>query len=510
MLKLIIADDERVIRETISRLIDWESMGIQLTGLCKDGIEAYNMILDEPPDIVLTDIRMPGLSGLELVREIAQTDQQIQFILLSGYEEFDYAREAMQYGVKHYLLKPCNEKKLEETIRQAGADCYKAKKQLEERRRQDAMLRIVHQDAMYHLIMEGMTWKEGERDLFLARLKEQVSFYDQYLEFSQSACYLYRIYYLEQIDLEGFLERMEIYEKQEGRLSVCYGIYVKNTLLLIGYEGGKKELLLRCAGEAAFRVEIVQERYDSLTALLEQVLLGIRRFDTIYALHNYKPVMILNNQSMIRYMQNIYHQLDSRDEENVKKCMRELLVMVEQSSQLEFLQMLGNGLCTRLSAMGALSLPDMTDFLRDLSRERNVEILRKQIVELVTQCAEKLCGSERDCGGLAWRVMDYVEKHLPECDLTLKKIAEEHLYMNVDYVSRQFRRSTGKKFSQYLTEQRIRRAKELLSDADSSKIQYVAERVGCGNNPQYFSQIFKKQEGVTPGKWAEGVRRSNG
>ena len=85
MLKLIIADDERVIRETISRLIDWESIGVEVVGLCKNGIEAYNMILDESPDIVMTDIRMPGLTGLELVREISQSDQRIQFIILSGY-----------------------------------------------------------------------------------------------------------------------------------------------------------------------------------------------------------------------------------------------------------------------------------------------------------------------------------------------------------------------------------------------------------------------------------------
>ena len=71
MLKMIMADDERVIRETISQMLDWECLGIELIGVCKNGIEVYNMILDESPDIVMTDIRMPGLSGLEVVREIA-------------------------------------------------------------------------------------------------------------------------------------------------------------------------------------------------------------------------------------------------------------------------------------------------------------------------------------------------------------------------------------------------------------------------------------------------------
>ena len=101
MLKLIIADDERIIRESISKMIDWNSLGIELIGLCSDGIEAYNMILDECPDIVLTDIRMPGLSGLELIEKISQTDLNIQFILLSGFGEFEYAKQAMRLSLIH-------------------------------------------------------------------------------------------------------------------------------------------------------------------------------------------------------------------------------------------------------------------------------------------------------------------------------------------------------------------------------------------------------------------------
>ena len=85
MLKLLIADYERIIRETIFKIIDWKKYDIEVIGLCKNGIEAYDMILDESPDIVLTDIRMPGMSGLDLIREVHQTGIPIQFIILSGY-----------------------------------------------------------------------------------------------------------------------------------------------------------------------------------------------------------------------------------------------------------------------------------------------------------------------------------------------------------------------------------------------------------------------------------------
>ena len=105
MIRLLIADDEKIIRETICNIIDWKSLGIEVVAVCKNGLEAYDAILDEYPDIVLTDIRMPKLSGLELIQKITQNHDHIQFIILSGYEDFEYAREAMRYGIRHYLLK---------------------------------------------------------------------------------------------------------------------------------------------------------------------------------------------------------------------------------------------------------------------------------------------------------------------------------------------------------------------------------------------------------------------
>lgn len=80
MLKLLIADDERIIRETIFNIIDWKKHDIEVIGLCKNGIEAYDMILDESPDIVLTDIRMPGMEALELSSKSRQTDLQISLL----------------------------------------------------------------------------------------------------------------------------------------------------------------------------------------------------------------------------------------------------------------------------------------------------------------------------------------------------------------------------------------------------------------------------------------------
>ena len=118
-MKVLIADDERIIRDTISQLVNWESLGLTLIGQCENGIEAYDMIIDESPDIVMTDIKMPGLSGLDLIKKVTGTRMDTQFIVLSGYSEFKYAQEAMKYGVKHYLLKPCNVDQITESLQAA-------------------------------------------------------------------------------------------------------------------------------------------------------------------------------------------------------------------------------------------------------------------------------------------------------------------------------------------------------------------------------------------------------
>lgn len=127
MLKLIIADDERIIRESISNLIDWNSLNVQLIGTCKNGLEAYHMILEKKPDIVLTDIKMPGISGLELPRKIADEQMIVEFIILTGYEDFNFAREAIQHKIHHYLLKPCNEEQIIQAVKDASLEVLKRK-----------------------------------------------------------------------------------------------------------------------------------------------------------------------------------------------------------------------------------------------------------------------------------------------------------------------------------------------------------------------------------------------
>ncbi len=118
MLKLLIADDEDATRERLRTQIDWESLYITLVASCKNGTEAYEQAKALRPDIIVTDINMPGMSGLDLIEKLEEEKLTAEYILLTGYADFSYAHRALTSRVHHYLLKPCDEQRLLDAVQE--------------------------------------------------------------------------------------------------------------------------------------------------------------------------------------------------------------------------------------------------------------------------------------------------------------------------------------------------------------------------------------------------------
>lgn len=116
MLKVIIADDEPKVNLLLQKIVDWEKLGYQIAGTANDGERALQLIEEEKPDVLMTDIRMPGVDGMELIRRAKELRPDLVFIVVSGYRQFEYAQTALKYGVTDYLLKPVNAEELTQLL----------------------------------------------------------------------------------------------------------------------------------------------------------------------------------------------------------------------------------------------------------------------------------------------------------------------------------------------------------------------------------------------------------
>ena len=138
MVKVFLAEDEFLIRNGIKNSIEWEKEGYRFVGEASDGELALPMVLKEKPDILITDIRMPFMSGLELSSLVKKELPDIKIVILSGYDEFEYAKDAIHIGVARYLLKPVSSAKLLETLGEIARQILQEQKEkeLEEKKRQ--------------------------------------------------------------------------------------------------------------------------------------------------------------------------------------------------------------------------------------------------------------------------------------------------------------------------------------------------------------------------------------
>lgn len=504
MLRLMIADDEKIIRETIRNFINWEELGIEVVALCKNGIEAWQSILDDYPDIVLTDIKMPGMTGLELISRAREAGLDTEFVILSGYSEFNYAQEAMKSGVRHYLLKPCNEQEIISVMREVTEDAHMKQSQKQLHEEQRTLSVHMRQSVIRNVILEALSSHKQLDSLFR----------DSYVDFENYPYELYYFYFLEESFLETFLTAF--YQKmRDAGLDTALPtfLYVKNTL--IGFFE-KSDVVSACFQDFCDnalhpdnfqQIEPQHDSFPSLKALLERLLPRITRYETVYLIDGTEKLTTRNLNRLLATAQeclNAFTPYTRTDSPEMDRLL-DTLGLIDNPATLRTI--LADLLLNQNSNLpGSRSPISLAEFLIEISEidstQEILDLFQKSSARLLL-FPEQSTSRQKD---FIDKTLQYIDQHLSDSNLSLKSIAKNYLFMNVDYVSKQFMKQTGIKFSAYLANARIERAKQLLLESNGDSIYAIAEEVGFGNNPQYFSQIFKKSTGMTPTAYIKAMK----
>lgn len=513
MFKILLVDDERIILEGISTMIDWRAHEAELIGTARNGIEALDFIKEHRPDIVISDIKMPGMDGLTLVEKVSELKLNISFILLSGFDDFQYARTAMQYGVKHYLLKPCNENHIINALSEVINDLQSTRTKEQFMEKIQAELAKALPYAKEQFLKELVTnktygpkdWEHYRRLFHITEQPDRV----QLILFQLEGNY----------DYEHLFAVKNIAEDVLGQSIVLLGTTIGRQVLLmlqLNYEQGW--LLSRL--EMIRQTFIAFYKLDLTIAVSDAAPIHAVRsmyHETLECL-NYRFYLgegtIISRKDIADLMSE--HPSFYFDDESLSIFIKSGDWSSAQTELNRFFSELGERrLDTAMSKSYTLSLlvaitrqckrEEMSRYMQCIARLEELHSLRSMqqyITEVAQQITEANLQVQRTKhSSIINRVIEVVQQNLSYSALSLNWVASEILYMNADYLGKLFKKETGEKFSNYVMRLRIEKALEMIESTNDVKVFELAEQLGFGDNPQYFSQVFKKYTGQTPSEY---------
>lgn len=501
MLRLMIVDDEQIIREALSAMIDYESIGYQLVATAKNGMEAYDIICDEYPDVVITDIRMPILNGLDLIDRSMKSDSRITFILLSGYSEFEYAKQAMKYGVRYYLLKPTDKNELVETLISIRQEL-----EFKEEQREKARLRLL-----------GDLQLPLEQSFIMETLERQNEFpaifrkYQSLLLFPETCLYACICTFVEEKYIKNFLADVRRILTVNGTPLQFPAIYVKNSVVLIFPAStlAYQEKIRQTFGDLAYPDQSVSFETSFLTetsteALFSKIMMKISRFARILLIDGGLGIHeIRNNIAAPWRVSQICEAIAVAGDEEIAGI---LAAAFSASLPIDSARNLALGLFLKLNPeSGNKTLDIACDFFRRLYSCPDITKIR-ELMEVVLLQNHREDSPSKASANIAL-LKSYVDQHLDSENLSLKWLAENYLFVSVGYLSKQFVKEEGLRFSDYLNKKRMDEAIRLMVYYHNDNIKSIARQVGFGNNPQYFSQVFKRYTGSTPTDYIENLKQ---
>ena len=536
MLKIFLAEDEVIVRETIKRMIPWENLGFELVGEAADGEMALPLLLRQKPDLLITDIKMPFMDGLTLAKVAKKEIPGLKVVILSGYDDFNYAKQAINIGVEDYLLKPITKNALIERLTEIRSRYEHEKTQKEYYEK-------------FHREMQAYE-KNSSRDFFEALVSGSMDMMEIYRRSEKlgldivAEAYNVLIFTMNcEEDFSGqregyseweaeSLELLEEFfsEKTSAMLFRCnifsYGVLIKGQKETIGENTRscvseiqrildrkeQKRQWFVAAGEPVERLSQIQKSYYSASRAFSQRYLydeNILYYDEMTSMEKKNvteddstylqkvDVNALNPAILQKFLSN---GLLEETENFVKDycyaigqepleslVFRNYVTLNVRFSVMSFLKEIGCDTRT-------LEQEDTEDVLSESSKSlENAIAYAEKIISQAIALRDQNSGNKNR--SILKTAVDFIDSHYMEEDMSLNKAANA-ANVSANHFSALFSQNMGQTFIEYLTNLRMNKAKEYLR-CTSMRSSEIAGEIGY-KDAHYFSYLFKKTQGMTP------------
>ncbi|MBW4081546.1 response regulator [Paenibacillus sp. S150] len=531
-LKMIIADDEDNVREGLRDIVPWEELNVEIAAVAADGQEALELCRKLKPDILLTDIRMPMMDGLETAMKLKELHEQVRIIIISGVQDFNYVKTALHLHADGYILKPIKIPELQDTVNKVVASITMERNRDEHEQRLKQQLQEnlpTLREKFLANLLQGMYKSEQE-------VRDKLAFFELPLEMTGS--WRVAVFQIDHYDkaIERYNEEYKqllsfsifnIMEEIAGRSgnSVTF-VMNENEFVVISSQAAmdshqlldlcqtiidcinrflKIDISVGIGNPVTDILELYHTYYEACSAIEYKFFTGknsvlqISDFKTERAGWEF-PLVYEEQAKLFNYMK-----MGQQEEVAGKLNGIFELVCSNRSTPVGYVQ----SICIELINLASktvfelgqnldLIIDDFPSMFSEVYSKRDVSGLRETMHEFFS----KLTGffalkHNQKNSHMINKIKDIIAKGYME-NLTVARLSEE-VYLSPNYISLIFKQETGENITEYITKVRMDAAKELLKDLDL-KILEVAEMVGY-ENATYFSTVFKKYAGMHPQKY---------
>ena len=528
---VILVDDEEEVRQAIIKKLDWESIGFQVIGYADNGEDALEIAERLRPDVVMTDIKMPFMDGLTLAKKLKQISKDIKIIVFSGFDEFEYAKEAIKLEVEEYILKPINAIELKgvfERIKEKLDHEINSKRDMEQLRNYYMESLPVMREQLLIGLLEGRIQKR--------QVEEMMKFYGLNLDYPHFMAGILRIDtsgnraraeedYLGKSNLLTLSLKQIVDEILSNSLNYISCFYLETVVVIALLTDPKQSKdfihLMDQSCKSAYRIlehntcagigflcndltELSHSYQGAKNAMDYRIL-----FDTNQAIYiqDVETQEGVQNVWESRYTENILREIKLGEMEDLVKAVQELINYIKNSNiSFQLYQVSLMEMITEIFKLGRAYQLDL-DKVFGLDFNINSKIYQFDSLEALKQWLLDSCVKVRNsirrertdtAKLLVNKALDYLGEHYCDSELSVDTLCS-YLNVSATYFSILFKRETGLSFVNYLTKVRMEKALQLLNTTDE-KTYNISTMVGY-TEPNYFSYVFKKHYGVSPSNY---------